>query len=341
MYIRGIGAYIPNQRITTQYAVAHYGYPIAYMSKDDYVSVAIEPKLFPPQMAEIASRAALRDARIDGSEIKNLIYASIHWQGYERIWNPASYLQNQLALYETLPLNIQHGCNGGFLALQQIFKQTEPNHQLLLVSADNFTHSSFSRWNADYGLIYGDAAVSTLFDSNRGFAKVIFFQTKTIPELETLHRLDDPHCENEVSWKQDYDIKATKKHFLQKKSHEAFTYPILFCLESIKDQLIEQIKPKKGSISWLVTPFVGDSVRLSTYEKIFGPLCQRSFWSEGKKIGHTGASDALLGVYMLLNGNQVKIGDQILLVSAGAGFTCSVMLIEITPEFIKKRKSNA
>jgi 3-oxoacyl-[acyl-carrier-protein] synthase-3 len=341
MYIRGIGAYLPSHRRSVQHAVAHCHYPIEYLEKDGYESTAIETELFAPQMAEIASIAALQDAEEDCTNIQNIIYASIHWQGYERVWNPASYLQSRLGLIDALPLNVQHGCNGGFLALQQIYRPSlQKKQQLLLTSADNFTHSNFCRWNADYGLIYGDAAVSALFDSEKGFAKVRFFETRTIPELEALHRLEQPHKENGDSWKQDYDIKATKKHFLQRNSREAFIKPILTCLASLKDLLINELGDETQSIDWLIAPFVGDSVRLSTYEKIFAPLCKHSFWEQGRKIGHTGASDALLGLHQLIDNKKINAGETVLLVSAGAGFTCSVMLLEITPEIIKRRKSN-
>lgn len=242
-------------------------------------------------------------------------------------------------LGSALPLNVQHGCNGGFLALQQVIGANNSARKVLLVSADNFSHSGFSRWNADYGLIYGDAAVSTLFDPYNGFAEILFFHTQTLPELETLHRCETPHCESEGSWLRDYDIKATKKHFLEQKSHQSFMVPILSCLESMKEKLIQETNADRTKIKWLVAPFVGNSVREATYEKVFMPLCSRSFWSEGRQFGHTGASDAMIGFYQQLNYDQLEVGDQVLLVSAGAGFSCSVMLLEITSELLQRRTS--
>jgi 3-oxoacyl-[acyl-carrier-protein] synthase-3 len=59
---------------------------------------------------------------------------------------------------------------------------------------------------------------------------------------------------------------------------------------------------------------------------------QRTTWSLGRTTGHVGSADHLIGLHHLLSTGAVAAGDRILLFGGGTGFTCTLVLVEVTGE---------
>ena len=226
---------------------------------------------------------------------------------------------------------MQQGCNGAFIALE-LARQgfASGNHApALIVAADRFEASGFNRWSADYGLVYGDAAVAVTVSPGAGFARLLHLGVASVPVLEQMHRHQMPAPETELSHVAEYDIRATKKSFLQRHSREAFMQPLLASLERLRDDLLAAHDLRRDPAHWFVPPFVGDRIRVQTYEKIFAELAMANAWAIGREIGHTGAGDAFLALWQLRRSGQLKPGQRVLLVSAGAGFSCAVALLQM------------
>ncbi len=331
MFIKGIGAYVPSKFMLVSDAIksGHYDPDIA--KSNGYTRITIEDKLYPAEMALKASEAALMSANTTGTDISLLSYSSIHRHGHSRLWSPASWLQLKLHAPQAIPINLQIGCNGGFTTMKLFEKLSDSpeEHQSLFISSDSFSNSGFNRWNSDYGLVYGDASVATVTSTKMGFAKVLNFEFSSIPELESMHRLDQASPECNESYISEYDIKATKKNFLASYDKGGFTKPIEKKLNLMLEELIDNFDLDTKPVEWLVTPFLGNKIRESVYDKIFAPYALNTSWDFGKTIGHTGTGDALLGLWKLHSNNLLISGQRVLLISAGAGFTCSAMLLEI------------
>src|SRR6266568_6284224 len=183
MYIAGLAAWLPDTRMTVPDAVAAGLYDADDAAGDGYLSVSTEKSAFPPQMALATARESLTDAGISGSQLGLLTYTSIHRHGQPRIWPPASYLQSELDAPQSLPLSLQQGCNSMFIALKlarQGFAGGD-DAPALIVAADRFEASGFERWSADYGLVYGDAAVAITLSPRAGFAKLLHLGVVSVP----------------------------------------------------------------------------------------------------------------------------------------------------------------
>jgi 3-oxoacyl-[acyl-carrier-protein] synthase-3 len=330
LYIAGLDATIGTASLPVTNAVEAGHYEGARAEADGYLAVAREPVRAPFEMALQTAQAALAEAKCNSGSISAMAYASIHRHGHPRLWTPASWVQRHLDISGQVPaLTVMQGCNGllqSMIALHPLC--TADDKQILLVGADRFENSGFDRWSSDYGLIYGDAAAALVLSKQTGFARVLHLALDGAPALEELHRDPAPTIETAQSWRDDYDVRRSKRAFLATHGHTGFTAPLNDALKRLHDGLLAN--PQwNGSVDWLFTPFVGNTVRVATYDAIFGPLGRHSGWDIGQSLGHLGTTDGWVGLENLRQRGLLKAGDRVLIVSAGVGFSCGLVLLEI------------
>lgn len=331
MYISGIGAYLPEKRLLAAHAAASGEYEPDYFERDGYLSVSVEDELFPAEMALQAANAALGQAQVASADLSKVIFTAIHRHGHSRFWSPASHMQKELAAGRAIPFNLTQGCNAALIGISLARESlTAGSTDAVLVSgADRFSGSGFNRWNSDYGLIFGDAAVSVVVSNRPGFARIVHLATQSVPQLEELHRMAQPEVETAASLQTDFYVRSNKKRFLQNHGVEGFKQPILQALNRLRSDLISETDILAHPADWMIPPFVGNANRHATYDDRFGDLAHNNAWSFGREIGHTGTGDGLLGLWHLQQQGLIQAGSRVLIVSAGAGFTCSVMLLDI------------
>ena len=325
LFLAGLAAKTGSIRLTVADAISSGVYEAERALDDGYESVVYEPDAAPYEMAAEVAEQALREANQSPSLV---VYGSIHRHGQARLWSPASWLQHQLELSGEVPaLAIQQGCNGLIQAVAMTM--TEGNtDSALFVGADCFHSSGFNRWGSDYGLVYGDAAAAFVLSRKSGFARMLQTKIDGVPALEELHRDPNPSPETQTSWQTEYDVRRTKRAFLQAHGAEAFADPLVAALQRLRSDL-EQNPHWRGEADILLTPFVGDKTRNATYEHVFGHLAPRNAWEIGKTLGHLGTTDAWVGLDQLRQQGALHSGQHVLIISAGVGFSCGATLLEI------------
>lgn len=325
LFLAGLAAKTGSTRLTVADAISSGAYETERALEDGYESVVSEPDAAPYEMAADVAKQALKEASQSPSIV---VYGSIHRHGHARLWSPASWLQNQLELSGTVPaIAIQQGCNGLMQAVAMTMS-TGNTDSALFVGADCFHDSGFDRWKSDYGLIYGDAAAAFVLSRKSGFARILHTKIDGVPALEELHRNANPSPETQTSWHTEYDIRRTKRAFLQAHGAAAFADPLVAALQRLRGDL-EQNPHWRGEADVLLTPFVGNKTRHATYEHVFGHLAPHNAWDIGKKLGHLGTTDAWVGLDHLRQQGALHSGQHVLIISAGVGFSCGATLLEI------------
>jgi 3-oxoacyl-[acyl-carrier-protein] synthase-3 len=331
LYLSGLAMELGQDRLPVTDAVAQGQYAADDATADGYVSVSREGLRAPYEMALVAAKCALAEARCNAGSLSAVVYASIHRHGQPRLWSPASWLQHQIGLRGSAPvLAVQQGCNGllqAVVALAPLCRAT-PGQHVLLTGADRFEASGFDRWGSDYGLIYGDAAVAVTLSAQEGFARLLHLAIDGAPELEALHRDAAPSPETPESWLHEYDVRRSKKTFLIAQGLDGFITPLNAALARLRADLLAH-PSWNGPVEWVLTPFVGAKIREPTYEAAFGSLGRQSGWQIGKTLGHLGTADGWVGLTELRRHGMIKRGDRVLIISAGVGFSCGLALIEI------------
>jgi 3-oxoacyl-[acyl-carrier-protein] synthase III len=332
LYLAGLSALSGADRMSVVDAVKLGEYADDEASLDGYLSVSVEPNLEPSEMALANAVKAMSESGVTANHIDAMFYGSIHRHGQPRFWSPASGLQNSLGISGQIPsIAMQQGCNSltqALLLASSIISSEGAFGNALLVGADRFSGSGFNRWNSDYGLIYGDASAAMIVSRHQGFAKFLHIALDGVPALEELHRDAAPRAEGPDSWRSEYDVRRSKKAFLQRHGRESFTAPLNDALARLRKGL-ENNPSWDGDADWLLTPFVGNRIRLEVYEPAFQSLAKNTLLDYGRTLGHTGTVDAWIGLEHLRKMGALVPGVQVLIVTAGVGFSAGLLLLKI------------
>ncbi len=334
-----VAHYLPDNRALTEAAIAEGRYSEPEDQKDGYRSVAVEEHLYPFDMAHSAATAGLETLAMTGTDLHGLVFSHIHRHGHPRLWSPAFGLQRQLGLRPQFPvLSLAQGCNGLMSGLAALAPSVGPA-PTLFVGADRFSGSGFDRWRSDYGLVYGDAAAAFLVSRDSGpsatsfgaggrLGRILHLGIEGVPAVEEMHRGAAPEPEDSNSWIRENNVRQTKKRFLETQGRAGFVAPLMSALGRLREGL-EHSPHWSGRASWLLPPLVGNGIREATYEATFGPLAQESGWQIGRELGHMGTTDGWVVLSLLKERQLLASGDQVILLSAGVGFSCGLALIEI------------
>ncbi|MFF9843369.1 3-oxoacyl-[acyl-carrier-protein] synthase III C-terminal domain-containing protein [Streptomyces sp. NPDC013740] len=298
--------------------------------------------LAPPEMAVEAGREALAAAGVDPGSVGLLMHAWIHYQGHD-LWSPAHYVADRVGAHDALPLGVQQVCNGGAAAVElaaaRLFVEPGLGHALL-TTADAFAEPGFDRWSGDYGIAYGDGATALVLhhlpDHEGGRpADLVLHAVSTVaaPSLERMHRGDDPFSPAARSLGPRVDIRRTKKAFLQAGGMEAFAEASARSLQNAVESCLAAAglsATGDTSLRYVVAPRLGRKTLDLAYVPPLSKLTGAELLLPGEETGHLGAGDAAASLAELHARRMLGPGEYALVVSAGAGFTWSCLLVSGT-----------
>ncbi|OWK25025.1 hypothetical protein AJ87_14815 [Rhizobium yanglingense] len=246
-------------------AVANGHYTSEQAARDGYESVAVSTKPV-IEMADSVALAAAAAVKLTGADVSIVTYSSIHDNGVGGFWQPAAFLQRRLQASDAISLSVHHGCNGLMLSiLANASMLALKDGTGIAVAADRFSGSGFNRWSSDAGIAYGDAAVALCLSSERGFARILYMDVDSVPELEEMHRGDPDDSDR-------WDVSSRKKRFLSLYGKKAFFDQMEAAISRLKVRLAEAGLAGAGGYGAVVIPFVGQSIAATLYEPHFAYL---------------------------------------------------------------------
>ncbi|MEV5143601.1 ketoacyl-ACP synthase III family protein [Streptomyces sp. NPDC052727] len=287
-----------------------------------------------PEMAVRAARAALESTGTAPAELGMVLHAWMYYQGHD-LWSPPHYIADQLGARHAEPLGVQQVCNGGAAAVEVGVARllTDPALRYALVTtADRFAAPGFDRWRGDYGIAYGDGATALLLHSPQERpAELLLHAVTTVaaPQLERMHRGRDPFGLMPRSVSDRVDMRRTKKAFLEREGIEAFTKASGESLAVVVERCLAAAGLASDSprLRYVVPPRLG----AKTIDLAYAPALRRMLTAEiltlGGDTGHLGAGDAAASLAELHAERRLAPGEFALVVSAGAGFTWSCLLV--------------
>jgi 3-oxoacyl-[acyl-carrier-protein] synthase-3 len=330
VYVEAVGSYLPDHREKLVDVAAQLDDTEAErLLATGYDTVAVEDDRYPGDMAVAAARQALTG--LDVESVGLIAVSSIHRNGHKRLWSAASYLQDSLGNKRATPFNVMQGCNGNLICLQlaaQHVRQSTSDERALVVATDRFGTSSFNRYTGDYGICYGDGAGAMVVSRRPSALRLLGLHTVSDPALEGLHRTDEPLPEDPELLSGEHDVRAAKRGYLAKWGKETLTVRTRAAVTEIRDALL----PGDGQdrLRHIVFPNLGHGLLADNYFPVFADGEEKSLWSLGRTVGHLGSGDAAVGLHHLVSENALNTGDRVLLLGAGAGFTWTGALLEVT-----------
>ncbi|HEY5834841.1 ketoacyl-ACP synthase III family protein [Streptomyces sp.] len=325
----GTGSYLPDTRIDLAEAADRYPDDHDRILATGYATVTAEESLYPADMALIAAERALAAAGVKPGDLRLLMVTGIHRHGHKRLWSPASWLQSQLGCAGAVPLTVNQGCNAQMLGLEvaAAFLGGSGGGPALVVATDRFGGSSFDRFTADYGIVYGDGAAAAVLTTDPDAAgwRVLAARTVSDPGLEGLHRADDPAPERPDLLSAEHDVRSAKRRFLTEHGMDRLREATRAAVREISQALLPEGDDPR--LRRVVYPNLGLKLLEENYFPEFPGGADASLWSFGRTVGHLGSGDQIAGLDHLA-GEEFDSGDRLLLLGAGAGFTWTGMLVE-------------
>ncbi len=298
-------------------------------------SVAVSQDRAGPELAAEAGRAALAHAGLGAVDLDLLLHASVHYQGHD-LWPPASYVQRAVHADTCPAIEIRQMSNGGMAALELAsgyLLGADDRSAALLTAGDRFCAPAFDRWRSDPGTLYGDAGAALVLSRRSGFARLLSLATVADPELEGMHRGDDPFGGAPFDRRPAVDLEALKRAYVARNGMSFCVARVSTGQRAALKNALAQADVELERIDLFVLPHLGRRRLDAAFFQPFGIPVERTVLDWAGTVGHLGAADQFAALAHLSAEGRLVPGQLVLLVGVGAGFTwsCAVLRIVDTP----------
>lgn len=330
VYIQGTSVRLPSS-LPVADAVASGACPPRTAAATGLESVAYSPDESAAEMAAVAAGTALERSGASPADVDLLLHADTYHQGQD-LWPVASYIQRE-ALGNSCPaVEIRQMSNGGLAALDlaTAYLTAVPGRgAALLTTADRFCEPGIDRWRTDPGTPYADGATGLVLSRRGGFARLRSLALHADPELEPLHRGDEPFGRAPFSHRTPVDFEEAKRAFI---GRNGMSYAITRAhagQQTVLKQALADAGTELAEADWVLLPHFGRRRLESIYYKPFGIAPERTTWEWSRTVGHLGAGDQFASLDHLLVSGRARPGDRCVLVSVGAGYSWGCAVLDI------------
>lgn len=330
LYIAGTGTWLPPvERMVDAVADGRCDAAVARSTRMEAVTVSAGET--PPEMAVRAAGTALDRAATEPGDIDLVLHASFYYQGFD-LWAPASYVQREAVGNQCPAMEIRQVSNGGMAALDLAWAYlgADPTRTAaLLTTGDRFCLPGFDRWRSDPGTVYGDGGTALVVSRHSGFARVRSIATVSAPELEGMHRGDDPAGPAPFSHRAVVDLESHKRDFLARQGVTPTIARVSTAQETVVKHTLADAGLELADVDRFVLPHLGHRRLQVSYFAKFGIDPDRTTWAWSRGVGHLGAGDPFAGLDHLVTSGELAPGDRCLLFGVGAGFSWSCAVVEM------------
>ncbi|EWC63334.1 hypothetical protein UO65_1332 [Actinokineospora spheciospongiae] len=330
LYLAGCGTWLPPP-VAAATAVAEGRFDPRLARSTEVVSVAVAGAESAPEMAAMAAGVALRRSGCGPADIDLVLHASFFHQGHD-LWAPASYVQRVAVGNRCPALEVGQVSNGGMGALElaAAYLAAAPGRSAALVTTgDKFCPPGFDRWHSDPGTVYADGGTAVVLSRRGGFARLRSLVTVSDPELEGMHRGDDPFGDTPFSHRPSVDLDACKRGFLATAGTSFAVARVGAGQATALKRALAEAGAELGDVARVVLPHLGRRRLQAAYFGRFDIDPDRTTWPWSRTVGHLGAGDTFAGFDHLVSTGLLAPGELCLLVSVGAGFSWSCAVVEV------------
>jgi 3-oxoacyl-[acyl-carrier-protein] synthase-3 len=324
LYVAGTGIRL-GESVAVADAISAGWYSEAEQATSGQVAVSVADGTSAPDLAIESARDAIAASGHGPDEFGMVAHGVALYSGLIR-WSVAHYVQRQLGLNGGAAFEINAACNGSMLALDLGvgYLMAHPEHPAALVTAGEVWEPVVNRWTGSKGLVLGDGGSGLVLGRKGGLARLVAIVSHSDSTLEGVARggrVPGLHTFGVVS----SDGPRAKGSGLSgsevwKRRREAARFTVAQALHDARVTLDE--------IDYVLVPFLGTRLIEAEFGESLGlPLSRVTSCAYGQQIGHTGASDLLIGLHRLAETGPAR-GERVLMVGSGSGesWTAAVLV---------------
>ncbi|WP_030668689.1 ketoacyl-ACP synthase III family protein [Streptomyces rimosus] len=332
IHVAAVGTWLP-EPVSAADAVRDGRYTRERYETFGYESVLRTAELAPPDMAVHAAGSALKRSGVDPEEFSLLIHGSLWFQGLD-IWPTASYIAQRTVGRHVPALDVQQRCNVGVsgmeLAAAHLTSGLRGGRAVMLTTADRWSGPGVNRWALHDMSVYGDGGTAVVVTRGGGFARLLATATAADNSLEGLARGDEPFRTASAAAATPVDLTLRSHAYISAGDDSEITMRIARTMIRAKKEALADAGLTTADLAKIVTPATGRRKGDHQLHHMLGVTEQQTTWDYGRTTGHVGAGDWAAGLAHLVETRAVAPGDKVMLFGGGAGYTCTVAVLEIS-----------
>ncbi|OLR92723.1 hypothetical protein BJP25_20480 [Actinokineospora bangkokensis] len=332
MSVRAVATWLPETRESLADALADGRLTEADAERSGYTRVPVAgPDLPGPVLAVNAARRALAASGVAPDQVGLLLHAWTTYQGHD-LWSPPHYVADQVGAGAALPIGVRQLSNGGAAAteLAVAWLRANPGSAAVVTTGDRFCLPGFDRWRSDRGLVHADAGTAMVLTATQRAGDALVLRglaSASAPELEGMHRGDDPFSTARHEQGAPIDLARTKKAFFAEHSREAFTGTATATAKRVVVTAAERagVALDDPTLRYLLLPRIG-RLTFELYRPVFAEVTTAEVLDLGDGTGHLGAGDLLANLADLTA--LLTPGEKAVVFNGGGGYTWTAALVE-------------
>ncbi|MGW1958446.1 ketoacyl-ACP synthase III family protein [Streptomyces sp. NPDC001920] len=339
-HIRALGVSLPPERVSLKQAIAEGLCDEDDFFDSDLVGVPVADSVAATDLAVDAGRQALDRAGLDPGALDLLVHAPMARDVPEG-WASAGYVLRELKCGNTPSHTIGQGCNGTLSGLEVAIawlNLATDRSTALVTSSLRAVAPYYDRWHsAGFGMALGDGGSAVLVGRTEGIARIEAVNSRTIPELEGLHRGSLDLADHEALARETVDVPARAREYALGSDFDSFDLHRLFSTmyADVARQSLDEAGLGPEDLAKVVFTNAGAALIEADVMRPLGLPMERSTWDFGRTIGHIGASDQVFSLDHLLSAGDVAPGDRVLLLGGTQGYNVASVLLTVTDTYRK------
>ncbi|RKN50259.1 ketoacyl-ACP synthase III family protein [Micromonospora endolithica] len=335
LHIASVGVHLPAGRASLKSAIDAGLCDEDEFFESDLVEVPVADGVAAADMAVEAGRQALQRAGLDPSNLDLLVHAPMSREAPEG-WASPGYLLRELKCGRAASFAINQGCNGTLAGIELAaawLSAARDRSSALVTSSLRAIAPYLQRWtSAGFGMALGDGASAVLLSRSPGVARVEAVNSRTLPELEGLHRGALDLADQESIAMLTVDVPARAREFAVRSEFDSLDMHRIF--STMYAEIARETLAEAGIGTTDLTKVVFTNAGAALIEAdVMGPLglsMNLSTWDFGRTIGHVGASDHVFSLDHLLNSGEVEPGDRVLMLGGTQGYNVAAVALTVT-----------
>jgi 3-oxoacyl-[acyl-carrier-protein] synthase III len=265
-----------------------------------------------------------------------LIHATMLPEGPDG-WSPAGYVLRELGCGPIACHEVRQGCNGLLAALELAagwlaLAAGEPT--ALLTAALKAGTAVLDRWRSPgFGLALGDAGCAVLVGRGPGIARVESVCSRTVGELEGLHRGTGAPSEDDACGHPRIDIPARARQFTAASGHGPLDMHRMLAgiHASVASRALAEAEVEPTDLACVIYTNAGRVITDAHLLQPLGlPATLAAACDLGRTIGHLGACDQFVSLDHLCQTGRLVSGDRVLLAGGTQGYNAASAVLTIT-----------
>jgi 3-oxoacyl-[acyl-carrier-protein] synthase-3 len=274
---------------------------------------------FTSTMGVKAAQKALEAAGKTAQEIDLILVATIT---PDFIFpSTATLIQTALQAPQAAAFDFQAACTGYLcgLSIAKGFIEAGLYKNILLIASEKLS-SIVNYKDRNTCVLFGDGAAAAVISSSGGGLAIREVSLGADGEVAELLMLPAGGCRKPAS----FETVEKGEHYLAMDGKEVFKHAVRRMENAAKECLIKA-NIKEDAIDWLI-PHQANERIIDAIAKRFA-IGEEKVFKTVHKYGNTSASAIAIALDELIRHKEVKVGDNMLLVAFGAGFTWGASLL--------------